>query len=51
SGERPYECPDCQNRFHTSSHLFLHQRIHTEERPFCCPNCGKGFKHNCHLVT
>ncbi|NWZ17097.1 ZNF22 protein, partial [Agelaius phoeniceus] len=50
TGERPFECPQCQKRFHTSSTLLQHQRIHSEERPFCCPDCGKGFKRKYHLI-
>ncbi|XP_068034871.1 inositol 1,4,5-trisphosphate receptor-interacting protein-like 1 [Anomalospiza imberbis] len=38
TGERLYECPQCQKRFQTSSSLLVHQRIHTQERPFRCPN-------------
>ncbi|NXQ69596.1 Z324A protein, partial [Quiscalus mexicanus] len=49
-GERPYECGQCWKRFHTTSDLLLHQRIHTDERPFRCPDCGVGFKHNSSLV-
>uniref|UniRef100_A0A8C9L3K1 C2H2-type domain-containing protein n=1 Tax=Serinus canaria TaxID=9135 RepID=A0A8C9L3K1_SERCA len=49
--ERPYECPTCQKRFHSSSNLLLHERIHTDERPFRCLDCGKGFNENAHLIT
>uniref|UniRef100_A0A8C9MEP6 C2H2-type domain-containing protein n=1 Tax=Serinus canaria TaxID=9135 RepID=A0A8C9MEP6_SERCA len=45
------ECPTCGKRFHTSSNLLLHERIHTEERPFRCPDCGKGFNQNSNLIT
>ncbi|NXQ45355.1 ZN397 protein, partial [Catharus fuscescens] len=47
---RPCKCPKCGKRFHSSSHLLLHQWIHTEERPFHCPDCGKGFQQNSNLV-
>ncbi|NWZ92186.1 ZN233 protein, partial [Nesospiza acunhae] len=33
-----------------SSHVLLHQRIHTDETPFRCPDCRKGFKRNSHLT-
>ncbi|XP_032922146.1 zinc finger protein 282-like [Catharus ustulatus] len=46
-GWGPCKCPKCGKR---SSHLLLHQWIHTEERPFHCPDCGKGFKQNSNLV-
>ncbi|RMB88644.1 hypothetical protein DUI87_34983 [Hirundo rustica rustica] len=50
TGERPYQCSECQKRFRTSSSLLVHERIHTEERPFRCPDCRKGFKRNSTLI-
>uniref|UniRef100_A0A8D2M1W8 C2H2-type domain-containing protein n=1 Tax=Zonotrichia albicollis TaxID=44394 RepID=A0A8D2M1W8_ZONAL len=50
SEPRPYECPQCQERFLRSFNLLRHQRICSEERPFLCPECGKGFKQNSHLI-
>ncbi|NWT79867.1 ZN397 protein, partial [Lanius ludovicianus] len=40
TGERPYECPECGQRFRDSSSLRAHQRIHTGERPYECGECG-----------
>ncbi|NXO13153.1 ZSC20 protein, partial [Oriolus oriolus] len=39
-------CPECGERFSSSSNHLLHQQIHTEDRHFCCPSCGKGFNQN-----
>uniref|UniRef100_A0A8U8BX51 Uncharacterized protein n=1 Tax=Geospiza parvula TaxID=87175 RepID=A0A8U8BX51_GEOPR len=48
--KRPTLSPEGGQRFQSSSDLYKHQRIYTDERPFCCPDCGKGFKHNSNLV-
>ncbi|NXI16714.1 ZN774 protein, partial [Irena cyanogastra] len=39
-------CPEYGQRFQISSHLLIHQWIHTEERPFHCPTCRKGINKN-----
>lgn len=42
--ERRYECPICNKRFRTSSHLRTHTRaVHTKEKAFQCPDCSRGF--------
>ncbi|KAG6924153.1 zinc finger and SCAN domain containing 2, partial [Chelydra serpentina] len=51
TGEKPYECPDCQRGFTRRSDLNKHRRVHTGERPFRCASCGKSFSQSSHLIT
>lgn len=44
SGEKPYSCPICHQKFNYSSYVRGHIRMmHTGERPYLCTVCGKGF--------
>lgn len=40
--DKPYVCPHCRNRFHTSSDLKRHERTHSEDKLFQCSfeNCS-----------
>ena len=45
TGERPFDCKDCENTFSCSSGLTQHtKRMHTSGMDFVCNVCGKSFK-------
>lgn len=47
SGERPYECSECDHKFTRSSQLTQHVlAIHKKEQKYKCSICGKGFLYN-----
>ncbi|XP_023777708.1 zinc finger protein 398-like, partial [Cyanistes caeruleus] len=50
TGERPYQCSQCEKTFSEKSKLTNHYRIHTRERPHACAVCGKGFIRKHHLL-
>jgi len=47
SGEKPFECVECDKRFASQTGLFKHMNIHprkdTEEKPYSCPQCEERF--------
>lgn len=49
TGERPYSCPMCGNRFAAKETLNRHVRTHTGRRDHKCNICGKGFIQNTQL--
>ncbi|KAJ3087213.1 zinc-finger protein [Quaeritorhiza haematococci] len=45
TGDKPYECELCHQRFSEQGIMTQHLRTHTGERPYKCPEegCGKDF--------
>lgn len=49
TGEKPFECFECQKRFSFQQSLKSHVLLHTGERPYKCDECGLKFRQIGHL--
>jgi len=43
TGEKPYECTECNKMFTEKGSLTKHMRCHTGEKPYECMECSKTF--------
>lgn len=43
TGEKPFKCEMCHQRFKQVSHLTTHMRVHTNDKPFSCSLCKASF--------
>ncbi len=44
TGDKPYACCMCGQRFRQSGLLKVHERTHTGEKPYACGVCGRRYR-------
>ena len=50
TGDRPYLCTQCSQRFRCASHLKRHERQHTRSKPYKCRYCQKDFIDHTNMI-
>ena len=51
TGEKPYQCSECDKELSTNEELKRHMWAHTGEKPYHCSNCNKAFITNSELIS
>ena len=55
TGEKSYQCSECEKQFLEKSNLNQHIMIHSGEKPYGCTHCEKAFSNekdfDCHMCT
>ena len=49
TGEKTYQCSQCDKAFNETSALMKHMRNHTGEKPYQCSQCDKAFSRTDYL--
>ena len=49
SGERPYQCAICKNKFYNIPSLIVHKRINSQDKQYKCATYNKTFSNNSNL--
>uniref|UniRef100_A0A8C6LRV2 C2H2-type domain-containing protein n=1 Tax=Nothobranchius furzeri TaxID=105023 RepID=A0A8C6LRV2_NOTFU len=50
SGQKPFACELCGQRFGEKAYLTRHMNVHTEHKPFACGHCGIRFSRKEYLT-
>ena len=49
TGEKAYQCNQCQKSFSRYSHSKSHLKLHTNNKPYPCNQCQDAFSHALNL--